>query len=118
MAWTLWLLDQLQQIDLVKLSLVPIKSAGAALGGYLLKRIWRWYMTSDNLGMKCILSRKGCNNFRGNGMRGLCSKCYKRANDKVKSGETTWDELVNMGLCEDINDPFTEAFNHAKEQGK
>lgn len=51
-------------------------------------------------------------------MRGLCMLCYSKAKKKVESGEVTWDQLEDMGLClpkVDV-DPFTAAYNQAKEK--
>lgn len=52
--------------------------------------------------------------LRGLGaQRGLCLICYGKAKKKVEAGEVTWEELVEMGLCEGVADPFDEAFNNA-----
>ena len=31
--------------------------------------------------------------------RGLCRSCYQRARRYIAAGETTWDELLKLGLC-------------------
>lgn len=114
MAWMLWswILEQLYQLDVIKLAITGAKSGGTALGTYLLKRIWRWYKMPCNES-KCMVPR--CNGFKGTGMKGLCTRCYGKAKKKIEAGETTWDELGNMGLCEVQDDPFSQAFNKAKE---
>lgn len=118
MAWTLllWLTEQLYQIDFVKLSLVPLKSGAGALGGMILKRIWRRIRNNrmaTNNSLSCMVP--DCTGFKGNGMRGMCTKCYGKAKKKVEANETTWEELAEMGLCENQDDPFVQAFNKAKE---
>lgn len=44
--------------------------------------------------MKCLIE---CCEREANS-RGLCWPCYQSALRLVKSGKTTWDELVNMGF--------------------
>ena len=48
--------------------------------------------------------------------RGLCLVCYSRAKAKVASGETTWNEMVSLCLCEEDSEPFDKAF--AERKGK
>lgn len=60
---------------------------------------------------KCLL----CDNEPH--VRGLCKRCYGSARQKVTSGLTTWDQLVEMGLVlpaqnKPVN-PFTAALNKA-----
>lgn len=43
--------------------------------------------------------------------RGLCSRCYGQAKRLIEKGETTWDELVGMGLAKpNVDQLFTAAF--------
>lgn len=112
MAWMLWIVDQLYQIDVIKLALMGVKSGGSALATYLLKRIWSKIMRPKNEN-SCLI--EGCSNFKSNGMKGLCSRCYREAKKRIDAGETTWDQLEGMGLCENPENPFSQAFNKAKE---
>lgn len=46
--------------------------------------------------------------------KGLCSRCYGEAKHVINSGQTSWQELFDLGLA--INDaPFAIAFKRAKE---
>lgn len=58
---------------------------------------------------------KGCARPRtaNASMRGLCLVCYGKAKKKVEAGETTWDKLAEMGLCEKDKDPFDDAYARA-----
>lgn len=47
--------------------------------------------------MKCLVS--ACRNGEGNGLRGLCMKCYSAAKKKVEAGEISWEELEDLGLA-------------------
>lgn len=56
--------------------------------------------------------------------RGLCLVCFSRAKKLVESGATSWNKLAEMDLVrksptestvEERQDPFTEAFNKAKD---
>lgn len=44
---------------------------------------------------KCVI--EGCGG--ASRLRGLCRKCYSSARAKVKSGATTWDALIELGLA-------------------
>lgn len=48
--------------------------------------------------------------------RGLCMKCYSSAKKRVDSGETNWDELADMGLCEQQDDAFTTAYKNKRRE--
>lgn len=50
--------------------------------------------------------------------RGLCSRCYGQAKRLIEKGETTWDELVGMGLAKpNVDQLFTAAF-YAKRKSE
>lgn len=70
-------------------------------------------MTDVNLGsagtLKCLI--KAC--ARPRAKRGLCLICYSQAKKKVEAGETTWDKLVELGLCESDRTPFDDAYDRA-----
>lgn len=34
-----------------------------------------------------------------NGQRGLCTRCYESCRERVKAGETTWDEILKGGAA-------------------
>lgn len=46
--------------------------------------------------------------------KGLCRSCYGQARQLIDSGETTWEELGNMGLVQLAEKPFKEAFRARK----
>ena len=48
-------------------------------------------------------------------MRGLCMRCYRAAKMMVSEGKTTWEELALRELCEDVENPFIEAYKKATE---
>lgn len=49
--------------------------------------------------------------------RGLCMLCYSKAKKLVAGKTTTWKQLEEMGLAlPDASDPFTQAFNEAKDK--
>lgn len=60
---------------------------------------------------RCMIP--GCSSAAS--QRGLCLKCYSRAKAKVDAGETTWDKLIERGLCEAVKDPFDDAYTRAME---
>lgn len=60
---------------------------------------------------QCKIPR--CRHPRADSMRGLCIQCYSKAKKKVQSGETSWDRLVEMGLCDNETDPFDDAYSRA-----
>ena len=62
---------------------------------------------------QCMIT--GCSAYRVSYGRGLCMSCYKRAKAKVDTGETTWDKLVERGLCETQTSPFDSAYDKAME---
>ena len=43
-------------------------------------------------------------------------KCYSSAKKRVDSGETNWDELADMGLCEQQDDAFTTAYKNKRRE--
>lgn len=57
---------------------------------------------------------KGC--YRRQSQRGLCLVCYSKAKKKVEAGETTWEKLVELGLCDDVDDPFGDAYKKTTEE--
>ena len=50
--------------------------------------------------------------------RGLCMLCYSRAKKLVSKGDTTWNEIVSLGLAlpTDEEDPFMKGFIAAKSK--
>lgn len=55
--------------------------------------------------------------------RGLCVRCLQRAKQKVTAGQTTWDELVKLGLATTATrkerlSKFSRAFAAAKAKAK
>lgn len=50
---------------------------------------------------------------RRSARRGMCLVCYSRAKAKIEAGETTWNKLVELGLCDSEGDPFDDAYNRA-----
>lgn len=65
---------------------------------------------------KCIVT--GCNFSAAKALkRGLCMMCHSKAKKMVESGQTTWDELVSLGLSTHNTgaDKFVDAFNAAME---
>jgi hypothetical protein len=58
---------------------------------------------------------EGCARQQARGRRGLCLVCYSKAKNMVEKNQTTWDDLVRMGLAESTPTPFEAAFNKAKE---
>lgn len=62
---------------------------------------------------KCMIT--GCFRAQAPGKRGLCLICYSRAKKKVEAGETTWETLVKLGLCNGTSDPFDDAYDKATE---
>ena len=127
MAWTLWetLLGMLTDLEPVKLVIAGVKAALGALGGYLLKRVWRLVMggkdvdedRNDGLLLgRCFI--KTCLRLpsANPAHRGLCLVCFSKAKKKVESGDTTWDKLAEMGLCKSGGvDPFDDAYSKAME---
>lgn len=55
-----------------------------------------------------------CKKRVGGQTKGLCMSCYSKAKKKVDAGETTWEELADMGLAAKQADPFEQAFNAKK----
>lgn len=49
--------------------------------------------------MKKLCIIEGCDR-EASGGRGLCSACYQSLHRSVKAGDTTWDELERLGLCQ------------------
>lgn len=47
--------------------------------------------------------------------KGLCPTCYGAAKKFIDAGETTWDQLVDMGLAIDRTAKFRAAFNAKME---
>lgn len=51
----------------------------------------------------------GCNT--DSRWRGLCSRCYGQAKRLIEKGETTWEELMGLGLAKpNVDQLFTTAF--------
>lgn len=52
-------------------------------------------------------------------IRGLCAKCYGNARNAVKKGETSWNELIELGLATTSSrrrgSLFQTALRNAKE---
>jgi hypothetical protein len=44
--------------------------------------------------------------------------CYSRAKKRVQSGQTTWDALVALGLCEASYNEFDAAYDLATKGGR
>lgn len=82
--------------------------------GFSLKEMWGWLM-SDTKRYTCIVP--GCNQpAAAANYRGLCLRCYGTAKKKIDAGETTWDRLVELGLCEKKeSSPFDDAYSRAME---
>lgn len=49
--------------------------------------------------------------------RGLCLQCYGQAKKMVEAGETTWEQLEEMGLA-GAGSKFKQAFNNARKDSK
>lgn len=85
----------------------------------LVSEIWRngqpkttWWMMPAIVSKKCMI--EGCY-FGATGKRGLCPKCYGRAKKIVESGDSTWEKMVERGLCTEERDPFDDAYSRAME---
>lgn len=50
--------------------------------------------------------------------KGLCNDCYGGAKRLINKGETTWDELANMGMAHANGDLFVETFRKARHSEK
>lgn len=50
--------------------------------------------------------------------RGLCLKCYSTAKRAVEGGETTWEELEQLGMVESVVDKFRAAFDAIRREKK
>lgn len=110
MEWTL-LLEWGTKLLISFLPTLP-KSLIGIVSGYLARKTWSLIMPE-----KCVID--GCTGKVGQVTRGLCAKCYKIACDKVISGQTSWEELAELGLCSNEGlDPFSKAFNRAKGVNK
>lgn len=113
-----WMLFDLIEVDLVKLSPVALKSAAGAVGGgvagVLFRKLKGWIMPENNQ----LCKIEGC--FRKAGMRELCLVCYGKAKKMVENGEVTWTRLEEMGLCgpDTHSHPFDRAFTKAKDKEK
>ena len=66
---------------------------------------------------------EGCE--RKSASRGLCWPCYQMASKRINAGDTTWDELVSVGLAKAVKrsgfntkSPFSNAFMKFKEKVK
>ncbi len=109
MAWTLLdLIEQVNQVDPIKLGLPAVKAGAAALGGYLLKKVMGRFQME-----KCTIQE--CTRVGGRGLRGMCMTCYSKAKAKVEAGEVTWKKLAEKGLCKSESDPFDSAYERAME---
>lgn len=110
MGWIPFPCVELNVNSLVEVGLPLVKSAASATGSYLLKKVWSAVITN-----KCLVP--GC--IRKASMRKLCLICYSQAKQKVESGETTWEKLAVLGLCEkkEVN-PFDDAYNRAMEDNE
>ena len=106
MEWTL-LLEWITKLSISYLPALP-KSVIGMVSGYLAKRAWGLVMPE-----KCVI--EGCDKNASQVTRGLCSRCYKIALEKIQSEQTSWEELTELGLCLNNNlDPFSKAFNRVK----
>jgi hypothetical protein len=70
---------------------------------------------------KKVCLSKGCEKKAKT--RGLCPSCYNSANHIVKSGETSWDQLEEMGLSlpssgREIKSAFRLSFEAMKDKPK
>lgn len=111
MAWTLFGFD----FDLYTLLLPVGKAIGGAVCGFLFKKVIGCFMSET---ARCKI--KTCRGFGTPATRGLCQVCYKAAKAKVQNGETTWNALVSVGLCdllesEKSRSAFDDAFQKAME---
>lgn len=61
---------------------------------------------------KCLT--RGCNSNQAQQCRGLCMKCYSHAKNLVELQQTTWDELVEMGMAKPIPSLFEQEFLRRK----
>lgn len=50
--------------------------------------------------------------------RGVCQNCYRKAANLVKNGETSWEELEEMGLVDSSKKTRSSAFAKMFEMGK
>lgn len=98
MAWTLF--EEL------------MKAGCVFLAGFFLKAVWSATMSEVK---RCMII--GCGKFttEGSYSRGLCMSCYKRAKAKVEAGETTWEKLAELELCQAERNPFDDAYSKATE---
>lgn len=55
-----------------------------------------------------------CGQMPAASCKGLCMKCYSAAKKLVTGGQTTWEQLADMGLAEHMVDAFTAEFNKRK----
>lgn len=84
-----------------------LESAVKAFAIWLLclisRKVWDRIM-----GEKCLILK--CQRQSAVNMRGLCLVCYGRAKKMVESGQTSWQELEEMGLSLAASSPFDDAF--------
>lgn len=48
--------------------------------------------------------------------KGLCASCYGVAKKLIEKGQTTWEELTELGLAKVDIKPFEAAFKLAKQK--
>lgn len=63
---------------------------------------------------EAICITEGCGEQRR--WKGLCGSCYGVAKNLILKKMTTWDELMDMGLCVQDKKPFRVAFDKKKAE--
>ena len=49
---------------------------------------------------------------------GLCMKCYSEAKKMVEAGDTSWQQLEELGLVRGKSSPFLSGYRKASEINK
>lgn len=63
-------------------------------------------MSEENPEIKCLI--EDCNKEQR--WKGLCSACYGQAKQLIDAGETSWEQLAELGLAIIPDKPFVAAF--------